>query len=93
MHIGDDPGEIVAKARLRRADKLGERGVTQITVDGQNTLTLDGKADGQVGDTKDLPAPGLNDVTAMTLLPGSRIMNSKLVRSTLNASLTTLRLP
>ena len=49
MHIGDDPGEIVAKARLRRADKLGERGVTQITVDDQHTLTLDGKADGQVG--------------------------------------------
>ena len=49
VHIGDDPSEIVAKARLRRADKLGERAVAQVAVDGQNTLTLDGKADGQVG--------------------------------------------
>ena len=49
VHISDDPSEIVAKARLRRADKLGERAVTQVTVDGQHTLTLDGKADGQVG--------------------------------------------
>ena len=51
------------------------------------------KQTARLDDTNDLPAPGLNDVTAMTLLPGSRIMNSKLVRSTLNASLTTLRLP
>lgn len=49
VHIGDDPGEIVAEAGLRRADKLGERAVAQVAVDGQHAPALDGEADGQVG--------------------------------------------
>ncbi len=45
-------------------------------------------------DRNDLPEPGLNDVTQMTLLWSAlSVMNSKLVRSTRKASLMMSRLP
>ena len=56
-------------------------------------LPLMARLTARLDDTKDLPEPGLNEVTATTLLPDSRIMNSRLVRSTLKASLATSRQP
>ena len=70
VHIGGDPGEIVAEALPRRADNLGERAVAHVAVDGQHAPALDGEADGQVGRHEGLARARVERSDGDDLAPG-----------------------